>query len=198
MIGISLVKPGAAVTAGQTLLNSVSADDQLAVDFNVEQKDIFRFGLLMNDKAKANDSTFSLAFGKDVYPAFGKIALIDRAVNPQTGTIKVRVVFPNKDELLKAGMNGTLRVLNNSSTRSVIIPYKAVIEQLGEFFVYIPNDSSKVSQKKVVLGKQLGNNVIVKDGLKEGDKVVVQGVQNLREGIAVKIVSDSTKPAVNK
>jgi len=56
----------------------------------------------MNDKTKTNDSTFTLAFGDDVYPATGKIALIDRAVNPQTGTIKVRVVFPNKDNLLKS------------------------------------------------------------------------------------------------
>jgi len=166
IIGISLVKPGAAVTAGQTLLNSVSADNQLAVDFNVEQKDIFRFGLLMNDKTKTNDSTFTLAFGDDVYPATGKIALIDRAVNPQTGTLKYGLSFLIKNNLLKAGMNGTLRVLNSSSMQSVIIPYKAVTEQLGEFFVYVPGDSSKVSQRKVVLGKQLGNNVIVKDGLK--------------------------------
>jgi len=198
VIGISLVKPGAAVTAGQTLLNSISADNQLAVDFNVEQKDIFRFGLLLNDKTKTGDSTFTLAFGDDVYPQPGKIALIDRAVNPQTGTIKVRVVFPNKDNLLKAGMNGTLRVLNNSSTQSVIIPYKAVTEQLGEFFVYVPGDSSKVSQRKVVLGRQVGNDVIIKDGLKPGEKVVVLGVQNLREGIKVKIAADSTKPAAGK
>jgi membrane fusion protein (multidrug efflux system) len=195
VIGISLVKPGAAVTAGQTLLNSVSTDNQLAVDFNIEQKDIFRFTTLMNDKSKPNDSTFSLAFAGEVYPEHGKIALVDRAVNPQTGTIKVRVVFPNDKDLLRAGMNGTLRVLNNTSAQSVIIPYKAVIEQLGEYFVYVPNDSNKVSQRKIVLGKQLGTDVIIKDGLKAGDKVVVQGVQNLREGSSVRIAVDSTKPA---
>lgn len=198
VIGISLVKPGAAVTAGQTLLNSVSTDNQLAVDFNVEQKDIFRFATLMNDKTKTNDSTFSLAFGNDVYPKYGKIALIDRAVNPQTGTIKVRVVFPNDENLLRAGMNGTLRVLNNSSTQAVTIPFKAVVEQLGEYFVYMPNDSNKVSQKKITLGKQLGTNVIVKDGLKAGDKIVVQGVQNLREGVSVRIAADTAKAAAKK
>lgn len=193
VIGISLVKPGAAVTAGQSLLNSVSTDNQLAVDFNIEQKDIFRFTTLMNDKTKAADSTFTLAFGSEVYGEYGKIVLVDRAVNPQTGTIKVRVVFPNKNDVLRAGMNGTLRVLNSTSVQSVVIPYKSVVEQLGEYFVYVPGDSSKVSQRKVALGKQLGSNVIVKDGLKAGDKIVVQGVQNLREGVKVNIAADSAK-----
>lgn len=191
IIGISLVKTGTAVTAGQTVLNTVSTDGELAVDFNIEQKDIYRFNNLLNQKSSANDSTFTLAFGKDVYPYPGKIVLIDRAVNPQTGTIKARLVFPNKNNLLKAGMNGTVRIKNNSSTKSIVIPYKAVVEQLGEFFVYVPGDSSKVSQRKVTLGKALGANIIIADGLKEGDKVVTQGVQNLREGVKVTIATDS-------
>ena len=60
--------------------------------------------------------------------------------------------------MLKAGMSTTVRVLNNSSEKSVIIPYKAVTEQLGEFFVYVVGDSSKVSQRKIILGKQIGHN----------------------------------------
>ncbi|MEP6713300.1 MAG: efflux RND transporter periplasmic adaptor subunit [Ferruginibacter sp.] len=192
VIGISLVKTGAAVTAGQTLLNSVSTDNQLAVDFNVDQKDILRFGNLMNEKNSNADSTFTLAVGEEVYAYPGKISLIDRAVNPQTGTIKVRIVFPNKENLLKPGMNATLRVKSNTTAQSVVIPFKAVVEQLGEFFVYVPGDSSKVSQRKVVLGKQIGLNIIVKSGLKEGDSIVVQGLQNLKEGVVVKKVPDTT------
>jgi membrane fusion protein, multidrug efflux system len=194
-IGISLVKTGAAVTAGQTVLNTVSSDAELAVDFNIEQKDIFRFTTLMNDKSKAGDSTFTLAFGGDRYPYPGRIALIDRAVDPQTGTIKARLVFPNKEDLLKAGMNGTVRVKNNTSKQSVIIPYKAVTEQLGEYFVYVPGDSNKVSQRKVLLGQQVGGDIIVIEGLKAGEKIVTQGVQNLREGVKVAIGSpDAATP----
>jgi membrane fusion protein, multidrug efflux system len=188
-IGISNVKPGAAVSAGQTVLNTVSTDGELAVDINIEQKDIFRFSKLLTEKKSPADSTFTLAFGGEIYPYPGKIILIDRAVNPQTGTIKARLSFPNKNNLLKAGMNGTLRIKNNSSAQSVLIPYKAVVEQLGEYFVYIPGDSSKVSQRKIVLGKSIGTNVIVKEGLQPGDKVVTEGVQNLREGVKVIIVA---------
>ncbi|MDB5277168.1 MAG: efflux transporter, family, subunit [Ferruginibacter sp.] len=193
LIGISAVKPGAAVTAGQTVLNTVSSDRELAVDFNVDQKEIYRFTKLMDDAPKKGDSTFSLAFGTDVYPYPGKIALLDRAVNAQTGTIKARLIFPNNKNLLIAGMNGTVRVKNNSATQSLLIPYKAVTEQLGEFFVYVPNDSNKVSQRKIVPGKQIGANVIVKDGLKDGESVVVEGVQNLREGAAIN--TSSSQPA---
>jgi len=194
-IGISSVKTGAAVTAGQTLLNTVSTDGDLAVDFNIEQKDIFRFSTLLTEKPKAADSTFTLAFGKDVYPFPGKIILIDRAVNPQTGTIKARLSFPNKNGLLKAGMNGTVRIKNNATDQAVVIPFKAVTEQLGEYFVYIPGDSNKVSQRKIVLGQPLGTNIIIKDGLKAGDKIVTEGVQNLREGIKVTIGTGAADPA---
>lgn len=183
-IGISLVKVGAAVTAGQTVLNTVSSDGQLAVDFNVDQKEIYRFSNLLKTSS-AKDSTFTLAFGSDIYPYPGKIQLLDRAVDPQTGTIKTRLVFPNKDNVLRAGMTGTVRVLNNSATASVVIPHKAITEQLGEFFVYVAGDSSKVSQRRLVLGQPMGANIIVKDGLKAGEKIVVEGVQNLREGATI-------------
>ncbi|MEP7106501.1 MAG: efflux RND transporter periplasmic adaptor subunit [Ferruginibacter sp.] len=194
-IGISSVKTGAAVTAGQTLLNTISSDRELGVDFNVDQKEIYRFTRLVNEKQGPGDSTFTLAFGTDVYPNPGKIALLDRAVNPQTGTIKARLIFPNNKNLLVAGMNGTVRIKNNSSVKAILIPYKAVTEQLGEFFVYVPNDSNKVSQRKIALGKQIGTNIIVTQGLQNGEKVVVEGVQNLREG---SMINADTSAGVKK
>ncbi len=191
-IGISQVRTGTSVIAGQTILNTISTDNPIAVDFAVDQQEVYRFSQLQQ-KQKANDSTFSIVFGNDVYPEHGSINLIDRAVDPQTGTIKTRLVFSNNNNILKAGMSTTVRVLNNASLTSVIIPYKAITEQLGEFFVYVVGDSNKVTQRKLSLGKQVGTNIIVKDGLKAGDKVVVQGVQNLREGAVI----TTTAPAGN-
>jgi len=184
-IGISQVKVGTAVVAGQTLLNTVSTDNPIAVDFTVDQKEIYRFTQLQQKKQSAKDTTFTIAFGDDIYPQSGHISLIDRAVDPQTGTIKTRLVFPNDKSMLKAGMNTTVRVLNNASEKAVIIPYKAITEQLGEFFVYVVGDSSKVSQRKVKLSTQIGTNVVISDGLSAGEVIAVQGVQNLREGAVV-------------
>lgn len=185
-IGISQVRSGTSVIAGQTVLNTVSTDDPIAVDFPVDQKAYYQFAKLEKTR-KTGDSTFSIAFGRDVYPFYGSVNTIDRAVDPQTGTIKIRLSFPNKEKILKAGMNTTVRILNSGTEKSVVIPYKAITEQLGEFFVYVVGDSSKVSQRKLALGNPIGADIIVKDGLKEGEKIVVQGMQNLREGAKVAI-----------
>lgn len=182
-IGISQVKQGAAVVAGQTILNTVSTDNPMAVDFAVNQQELYRFTQLQQKGGK--DSTFTLAFGTAVYPANGTISMIDRAVDPQTSTIRTRLSFPNDKGMLKAGMSATVRVLNQASSHAVMIPYKAITEQLGEFFVYVVGDSSKVNQRKVQLGTQIGNNVIVQSGLNAGEKIAVQGVQNLREGAVI-------------
>jgi len=184
-IGISNVKTGTAVVAGQSILNTVSTDNPIAVDFAVDQKEIYRFVQLQQQKVNAKDSTFLIAFGADIYPYPGSISLIDRAVDAQTGTIKTRLVFPNEKGMLKPGMNTSVRVKNNTAQQAVTIPNKAVNEQLGEFFVYVVGDSSKVTQKKVVLGKQVGSNIIVREGLKQGDKIVVEGMQKLREGAVI-------------
>lgn len=184
-IGISQVKQGTAVVAGQTILNTVSTDNPIAVDFAVNQKDLYRFIQLQQKGSSGSDSTFTIAFGKEIYPSYGSINLIDRAVDPQTATIKTRLSFPNDKGLLKAGMSTTVRILNRAAANAVMIPYKAITEQLGEFFVYVAGDSSKVNQRKVQLGIQIGTNVIIKDGLKEGEKIAVQGVQNLREGAVI-------------
>ncbi|MEP7229727.1 MAG: efflux RND transporter periplasmic adaptor subunit [Ginsengibacter sp.] len=192
-IGISQVKKGTAVVAGQTVLNTVSTDNPIAVDFTIDQKEIYRFVQMDQNGNKSTDSVFTIAFGDDVYPYPGKISLIDRAVDPQTGTIKVRLVFPNDKGMLKPGMNTTVRVKNNASEQATIIPYKAVTEQLGEFFVYVVTDSSKVTQQKVVLGKQIGENIIVKQGLKDGQKIAVEGVQDLHEGSVITATADTTK-----
>lgn len=191
-IGISQVKVGGPVSAGQTILNTVSSDNPIAADIAVDQREIFRFTQLQQQQ-KAKDSTFTITFGDMVYPLSGKISLIDRAVDPQTGTIKMRLEFPNAKNELRAGMNGTVRVLSSSAGKSLLIPFKAVTEQLGEFFVYVVGDSSKVSQQKVVLGRQIGVNVVVKEGLKDGDKIAVQGVQNLKEGSAIKLDTAAVK-----
>lgn len=185
-IGISQVKKGTAVVAGQTVLNTISTDNPVAVDFTVDQKNIYRFTELQQNKTNLKDSTFTIAFGDEIYPHPGNLSFVDRAVDPQTGTIKVRLVFPNEKGMLKPGMNTTVRVRNTSSKNATIIPYIAVTEQLGEFYVYKVGDSSKVTQQRVELGTQIGDSVIVKSGISAGEKIVVKGVQNLHEGSVVK------------
>ena len=167
----------------------------MAVDIAVDQKDISRFIDLQKNPGKPSDSTFTLALpDNSVYAKPGYISLLDRAIDPQTGTIKTRLIFNNTAGQLKAGMNTTLRVRNNNAGLFLMAPYKAVLEQMGEFFVFVVNDSSKVSQKKISLGTRIGDKIIIKDGLQEGDKVVTEGIQKLKEGTKVMAAS----PKANK
>jgi membrane fusion protein (multidrug efflux system) len=187
-IGISQVRLGSSVSPGQTLLNTVSSDDPIAADIVVDQSEIYRFSqYLANKKTNEKDSIFRLAFKGQEYPRPGNISFIDRAVDPLTGTIRMRFVFPNPDHALRSGMNGTLKVLSRVN-QSVVIPYKAVNEQLGEFFVYVA-DSAKATQRKVILGQQVGRDIIIKEGLSSGQLVIVEGIQNLREGAAIQVAT---------
>jgi RND family efflux transporter MFP subunit len=186
-IGISQVKPGTAVSAGQTLLNTISTDDPMAVDLAFDQKDLYRFTQLQQKATRKQDSTFKLVLpGQQEYPYPGRIYLIDRAVEPQTGTIKARLLFPNKQNLLKAGMTGNVQILNDAGTEKPLIPQKAIVEQMGEYFVYV-TDGKVVHQNKVVLGAKVGDKVIVNEGLKGGEQVVTEGLQKLKEGAPVQI-----------
>ncbi len=196
-IGISQVKIGTSVSPGQTLLNTISTDNPIAADFVIDQKEIFRFTQLMKSGGAEKDSTFSLAFNNIIYPHFGHISFIDRAVNSQTGTITVRVIFANNEGFLRAGMAGTIRIANHSAQAVIMVPYKAVTEQLGEYFVYkVKLDSNKVTQQRVMLGKQINRNVIIQSGLQEGETIVTEGIQNLREGSTIAL--NAEKPEIKK
>jgi RND family efflux transporter MFP subunit len=191
-IGISQVKLGASVSPGQTLLNTVSSDDPIGVDVAIDDKQITRFTLLQRRVIARKDSTFTLVLpGGASYPYPGQISFMDRAVDPQTGTITTRLVFPNSLKILKPGLTCNLRVMNSSASNGILIPYKAVVEQMGEYFVFTI-DSSKAIQRKVSLGAKIDDKVIVNNGLKANDQIVSDGVQKLHDGSVVKI--NASKP----
>ncbi len=194
-ISFSQVKVGSSVTAGQTLLNTVSTDDPMAVDCNVDQKQISRFAVLLGRKPAAHDTTFTIVLPDgSVYPQPGALSVIDRAVDPQTGTIRVRVVFPNPRGLLKAGLTCNLRIGNMSAASAVLLPFRAVVEQMGEYFVFVVS-ADKVTQRRIELGTRINDMVVVRSGLAGGDQVVVDGVQKLRDNATVAVVSGPGRPA---
>jgi RND family efflux transporter MFP subunit len=179
-IGISQVKLGAQVSPGTTLLNTISSEHPIGVDFVINEQDIDQF---YNLQKRGTDSTFKLQLsdGTTTYNKSGKVLAIDRGVNNQTGTITVRVQFPNESDILKDGMSCVVKVLNEQSGNRIIIPTKAVSEQMGENFVFVGLDTI-AKQHKVKLGPIIGNNVVILSGLNEGDKVITDGFQRLRDG----------------
>ncbi|TGD83131.1 efflux RND transporter periplasmic adaptor subunit [Hymenobacter wooponensis] len=182
-IGISQVRLGSQVSPGSTLLNTISAEDPMGVDFVITESDLNRFADLQRQAGGKGDSTFRLVLPDGTrYDQPGKILAIDRGVNQQTGTVQIRVQFANPKRQLKDGMSTVLRVLNRQSGRRVVVPYKAVVEQMGENFIFVAGDSSKAHQRKVQLGPRLRDQIVVMEGIKPGDQVVTEGLQRLRDG----------------
>jgi len=202
-IGISQVRLGEVVTPGITTLDTISTDNPMAVEFIINEKNLPFFEKLQHNKVQV-DSLFSILMPDGtLYPHLGKLQIIDRAVDPQTGSLKVRLVFENPDFYLRAGMSCVVRVHNQDVGPQIVVPNKAIVEQMGEYFVYLAKDSvintkadsAKMgknvknnkpklvaAQVKVQVGQTIGANIIIKSGLHAGQKVVTDGVQSLHDG----------------
>lgn len=195
-IGISQVKLGAQVSPGTTLLNTISTGNPIGVDVVINEQDINRFYKLQK---ASTDTTFRLQLSDGTqYDKTGKVFAIDRGVSDNTGSIKVRIQFSNPQDQLKDGMSCVLQVLNDDSGDRVQVPYKAITEQMGEFFVFLRKDTTykdttedkKIVDKRDTIGKQvkvslgprINSNVVVMKGLKPGDQVITEGFQRLRDG----------------
>jgi len=204
-IGFSQVKLGNIVTVGQTILDTISSDAPIAVDFLVNEKQLEEFENLQENENN-DDSLFTIILPDNtIYPYTGKISVIDRAVDQQTGTIRIRLVFPNPQNNLRPGMSCTLRVHRQKPTPQLLIPSKAILEQMGEFFVFVVkdtvvNDSGNTNQKnntdtvkprlmafeqKIIPGQTIGQNVIIMQGINAGDKIITDGIQLLHDGSPV-------------
>ena len=215
-IGISQVRVGNLVNAGTTILNTISTDDPMAVDFYVAEAQLPHFEDLQMHKQKEIDSLFSILLPNgQIYPYLGKIAIIDRAVDPQTGTIDVRLAFPNPQYTLRAGMSAVVRVHNQDNAPQIVVPSRAVVEQMGEYFLFVARDTVlnahpdsarkatdttetpklRAFQVKVQLGQTIGANVVVKSGVEVGERIIVDGVQAIHEGSAI---NPSSKPSPGK
>ncbi len=211
-IGFSQVKLGDLVTVGQTVLVTISTDDPMGVDFLINEKQLPFFTNLQNVHYRPADSMFTLILPDNaLYSSTGRLSVIDRAVNPQTGSIRVRLVFSNPVSSLRAGMSCVVRVHNQDAAPQLVIPNKAVVEEMGEYFVYVAKDSVLAGssdaagdhtaakdprmfafQKKVALGAILGPNVIIKNGIEEGDIIVSDGIQSLHNGSPIAPSVDHT------
>ena len=190
-VGFSQVKVGSAVTAGQTLLTTVSSDNPIAVEAAVDEKQIGRFARLLGSKTAVSDSQFTIVLpDRKVYPHPGRLSFMDRAVDPQTGTIRIRVVFPNDANQLRPGLSCNLLVKTESADSSLLIPFKAVVEQMGEYFVYVVRDA-RAFQRKITLGMRIRDKAIVREGLEAGETIVTEGVQKLRDNSPVLVPAQS-------
>jgi len=138
---------------------------------------------------------FDLFLGNgNVYPRKGKFYALDRNLDPKTGSIRYYVTFPNPDASLRPGQFGKVRFVPDAVQNALVVPQEAVSELQGNFQVAVVDQDNKISIRPVKMGERIGGMWQVTDGLKSGDRVVVEGVQKAREGATVK-VKEWTPPA---
>jgi membrane fusion protein (multidrug efflux system) len=143
--------------------------------------------------------TLVLADGS-IHPDKGKFVFIDRAIDPKTGTLRVRAEFSNATRILRPGMFGRINVDLGSRAGTILVPERAVAELQGKNFVWVIGSDNKAKQRPVKLGGQLGENLVIQEGLKPGERIVVEGLQKLREDALVQPMTaeQMTETADNK
>ena len=119
------------------------------------------------------------------HPQTGRIAFTDRQADVQTGTIKVAVLFPNPGNVLRPGQFARVRAQRSVKTGALLVPQRAVMEQQGSYQVAVVGADQKVDIRPVKVGQQVGSLWVIDDGVRAGERVIVEGLQKVRPGMVV-------------
>jgi RND family efflux transporter MFP subunit len=166
-----------------TSMATVSAVDPIYVDFSITEQDYLRFA---RDKSRAAGKNLDLILGDgSLFPRRGKVLVVNRAVDPHTGTIEIRAEFPNPGNILRPGQYARIRGVTEERKDALVVPQRAIAELQGIYQVGVVGADNKVSIKIVKLGPQFADMWIIDSGLQAGDSVIVDGIQRLRDGMIV-------------
>jgi membrane fusion protein (multidrug efflux system) len=124
-----------------------------------------------------------------VYPQPGRIDFLSNQVDQSTDTLMVRAVFPNPRRILVDGQFITVTVETATPETALVVPQPAVQTDQAGSYVFVVGSDNKVEQRRVTLGSNQGTDVLVQGGLKEGEKVIVQGLQKVRPGVVVAVTA---------
>jgi membrane fusion protein, multidrug efflux system len=175
----------------QSALTSVSQLNPIKVYFSISDREYLALterarrggGDLLNS-ASAIPLTLTLANGQP-FPLTGRIAFVDRQMNPQTGSIRIAAAFPNPGNVLRPGQFGRIKAATELRHGALLIPQVAVFEFQGLHQVYVAKADGKAHVETVNLGAQIGTNWVAESGVSAGDKVIVDNLQKLRDGVPV-------------
>ena len=159
-------------------------------------------GLITGKTSSATLKNFPIEFiqaNGEPYPHKGFIAYVNRQVGTQSGTIQMAAEFPNPDAELRPGGLGRVRVAIGESENALLVPQPAVIETQGQYQLIVLNAENKATVRPVKMGERVGPNWIVSEGLKPGEKVVVEGIQKVQQfAAAVPEMAKEGVPVVAK
>ncbi len=187
--GIAQLQVGALVSPASGVITTVSTLDPIKVYFTVSEQEYLDFtrrfptAELRQADLKQRELELALADGT-TYPRKGKFDFADRQVDVRTGAIRAAGLFPNPANNLRPGQYGRVRIARVQSG-ALLVPQQAVMELQGTRLIAVVDGSNKVNIRPVQLGETVGRDWIVRNGVKPGERVVVEGLQKVRQGIQV-------------
>ena len=194
LAGTTQVKAGNLVGRGEnTLLTTISQIDPMIFEVGVTEADylrIVRRGLQSGKVAGRGSAApvegieLTLADGSK-YAQTGKVGPVERAVDPTTGTLGVQIIFPNPDLILRPGQFGRAKALLEMKPNALLVQQRAVQELQNLYSVAVVDDSGKVAFRNVKVGPRVDSMWVIEEGLKPGERVVVEGLQRVQDGMTV-------------
>ena len=191
-IGRTLYTQGTLLTAGQTQpIAVVTRLDPVYVDVNLAATDMLRLKRELASGQIERQGDDAAAVGltledESSFPAKGKLELSEVTVDPATGTLVMRAVFPNPDHLLLSGMFVHAHIREGLDPNALLVPQVAVQrDSKGSPYVMVVDGENKVQMRTIKTSRTIKDSWLVTDGVKEGDRIVVSGLQKIRPGVKV-------------
>jgi membrane fusion protein (multidrug efflux system) len=188
--GIALLQVGALVSPASGAITTVSTVDPIKVYFTASEQEYLEYTRRFPtaEKRQANTSTLALELilaDGTTYPHRGKFYFADRQVDVRTGAIRLAGLFPNPGNSLRPGQYGRVRTSTQTRQGALLVPQKAISDLQGTHQVAVVGPGNKIQIREVELGETVGAEWIIRKGVNPGERVVVEGLQKVRQGVQV-------------
>jgi RND family efflux transporter MFP subunit len=185
--GIAQAQVGDLVSTSSGPLTTVSTLDPIRDYFTVSEQEYLALQKRFSDSNADHWRLQLILADGTTYPHEGEFYFADRQVNQNTGSIQLAALFPNPGNILRPGQYGKVRAVAQMQSNALLIPQAAVTEQQGSYLVAVVGQDGRVAMRPVQVGERTGTMWVIQEGLEPGDRVVVEGQQNLRPGMPVQI-----------
>jgi RND family efflux transporter MFP subunit len=187
--GIARVRVGNLVDSSQ-VLTTVSTLSSIRASFSISQQEYLQYADVINHANEPENENARLIelllIDGRVHPHSSRRLIVNREIDPQTGTLQLQALIPNPDGLLRPGLFAKVRLHTTNPTPRVLVPEVAVQQLQGQTRVAVVGDDGRAEVRAVKLGRLIGHDYVVEDGLRAGERVIVEGQQNVQPGMPVR------------
>jgi membrane fusion protein (multidrug efflux system) len=185
--GTRQVAPGNLVGQSEaTLLTTVSNVDPMRVFVSISEREYLMYQRMRAEgRMKVGAELELILADGSTFPEKGRVIIVDRAVDLKTGTLSIVARFPNPKAVLRPGQFGRVRLAATVAENALLVPQKAVTQMQSANVVYVVGEGNKVALRSVTLGERVGADYIVTEGVKAGERIIVEGIQKTRPGATV-------------